>query len=158
MKGLKPGNTYGSERPEEFWKLADLKISGNSCDSVRVKYLWKIHVVLSTKHFPQYIFQYTLCSFSTTSTWRVGAASLSLLDLGRLCILWPRSCQFDAKCINRKLLKIFSRNFAHMFTSLSAHIWIKKIIILKVPPELNVRWDSHINFSLFRGILMHCTG
>ena len=53
--------------------------------------------------------------------------ALILLDSGRSCILWARSCQFDAKSKNQKLVNTFSQNFAHMFTRLLSHIWVKKI-------------------------------
>ena len=77
---------------------------------------------------------------------------------GSLMYTLARVCQFEVKSINQKLVNIFSKNFARMFTSLLIHNWIKKIqIILKVLPEQNINWGAYIIFYHF-GVLIHSMG
>ena len=77
---------------------------------------------------------------------------------GSLMYTLARVCQFEVKSINQKLVNIFSKNFARMFTSLLIHNWIKKIqIILKVLPEQNINWGAYTIFCHF-GVLIHCMG
>ena len=103
---------------------------------------YRARVAKSFCYFDIYIFE---CLYQLFCLSILLKNMLTLLDSGHLCILWPGSCQFNAKSINKKPVNISSQNML-----CRGNQWTCFYIIgTSVMEELIVTsWSLNIKWSL----------